>query len=181
MNNFILTKNDFGQAVIANKKFLKNEMIIRFEGKLMHRLELPPLDKMSLPEEDRYLQVSEEYFIGPSGKSDDIFNHSCNPNAGIVIRERKINLVALKDIHVGEEITYDYSLQMCDEDWTMKCACGASNCRKIIREFKYLPLNIKRKYYKLGIVPEYNTKRTYQSSPIHNYTEIFLDSNTKGA
>ena len=158
MKDFILSENSFGKAVIANKKFLNGDTIIIFEGRLMHRSELPPFDKIVLPEDDRYLQVSEEYFIGPSGKVDDIFNHSCNPNAGVIIKDKKAKLVALQDIQAGEEITYDYSPQMYDEDWTMKCTCGASNCRKIIKEFKYLPMNIKKKYQKLGIVPDYNSK-----------------------
>ncbi|MES2216552.1 MAG: SET domain-containing protein-lysine N-methyltransferase [Patescibacteria group bacterium] len=158
MNDFIISENNFGKAVIANKTFLKGDRIIVFEGKLMHRKELPSVDKIVLPEEDRYLQVSEEYFIGPSGKVDDIINHSCNPNSGVIINDRKAKLIALRDIKVGDEIAYDYSLQMYEEDWVMKCACGASNCRKIIREFKHLPLKVKLEYHELGVVPEYNLK-----------------------
>ena len=47
---------------------------------------------------------------------------------------------------------------MYKEDWSMKCCCGFSNCRKVVREFKFLPLNLKKKYYDLGIVPDYNIK-----------------------
>ncbi len=158
MDNFIISKNNFGKTVVANKTFLKGDLIVIFDGKLMHRSELPSSENILLPEDDRYLQVSEEYFIGPSGKVDDIINHSCDPNAGLIIKDKKARLIALRDIKIGDEITYDYSLQMYKEDWSMKCFCGFSNCRKVVREFKFLPLNLKKKYYDLGIVPDYNIK-----------------------
>jgi hypothetical protein len=158
MKDLSLSKNNFGKAVIANKRFLKSEKILTFEGKLMHRSELPPIDKILLPEEDRYLQIPEEDFIGPSGKIDDFINHSCSPNAGVIVKNKRAELFALRNIEAGEEITYDYSPLMYDEKWTMKCACGSSDCRKIIKEFKYLSSEIKQKYRKLGIVPEYNLK-----------------------
>ena len=56
-------------------------------------------------------------------------------------------LVAIRDIKSGEEITIDYSLTEWSDDedwaeydnWTMACACGSTACRKTIREFCFLP------------------------------------------
>jgi hypothetical protein len=67
-----------------------------------------------------------------------------------------VELVALRDIEAGEEVTWDYSTTMFEDDWEIECLCGAYNCRGRIREFRYLPDDIKRKYISFGIVPEYN-------------------------
>ena len=45
---------------------------------------------------------------------------------------------------------------MNEDNWEMNCKCGSKNCRKIIKNFKYLPKKIQQKYIKLKIVPDYN-------------------------
>ena len=73
-------------------------------------------------------------------------------------------LVAIMDIHEGEEITWDYSTTMNEDDWEMDCVCGSKNCRGRIRDFKYLPENVQQKYINLRIVPKYileNLKRNH--------------------
>ena len=95
MTNLILKKSNLGKAVFANKNFKKNEKIIVFKGALMKKAELPELIK---PEDDRYMQVSKNKYLGPSGNFDDFFNHSCNPNAGIKIIDKKVILMAIQNI-----------------------------------------------------------------------------------
>ncbi len=41
-------------------------------------------------------------------------------------------LVALRDISVDEELHFDYSTTMSEGDWTMRCRCGAAQCRSLI-------------------------------------------------
>lgn len=63
------------------------------------------------------------------------FNHSCDPNAEVHSKwdhaENTMRAwwVALRDIPVGEEITYDYAFT-----WEVAepCACGAETCRGLI-------------------------------------------------
>ncbi|TAF34944.1 MAG: SET domain-containing protein [Cytophagales bacterium] len=90
------------------------------------------------------------------------FNHSCNPN---LFLRGTTELVALRDINVGEEMTYDYSTTMHydleqlqankQESWTCTCCCGADNCRGIIDEFKSLPEARKTYYLENSFVPDY--------------------------
>ena len=54
-------------------------------------------------------------------------NHSCNPNAHFGARRQ---LLALRSIKTGEEITFDYSTSEVDPQWTMSCACRANGCRQ---------------------------------------------------
>jgi D-alanine-D-alanine ligase-like ATP-grasp enzyme len=52
-------------------------------------------------------------------------NHSCAPNTGF----RGLDVVALRDIAAGEELTLDYRT-FCDEAMVpFDCHCGSSNCR----------------------------------------------------
>jgi D-alanine-D-alanine ligase len=55
-------------------------------------------------------------------------NHSCDPNTAY----RGLDLVALRPIRAGEELTLDYAA-CCDESMPpFHCACGAPGCRGII-------------------------------------------------
>jgi len=80
------------------------------------------------------------------------FNHSCEPNTEIQSRwDAEANTVrawwvALRDIEVGEEITYDYGFVA---DVAEPCACGTASCRGVIvdedpAEQAKLPDHLKR-------------------------------------
>lgn len=104
------------------------------------------------------MQIGENLYMGPSGNIDDFFNHSCNPNSGLKINGKKVFLIAIEDIKKDDEITWDYSTTMDEDDWEMDCNCDSKNCRGRIRDFKYLPSDIQKRYLDLGIVPEYISK-----------------------
>ncbi len=149
MRDLILRRGEFGSAVIANRNFLKGEDIFEFTGAIMKRADLPALIR---PEDDRYIQIGIDKYLGPSGDFDDFFNHSCTPNSGIVI-EKRVMLVAIMNIRKGEEIVLDYSTTMDEDDWEIECKCRSKNCRKRIRDFKHLPRDTQCSYIALGIVP----------------------------
>jgi hypothetical protein len=52
-------------------------------------------------------------------------NHSCNPNTAY----SGLNLIALRDIRRGEELTIDYGGFGNPDAAPFTCACGAENCR----------------------------------------------------
>jgi D-alanine-D-alanine ligase len=55
-------------------------------------------------------------------------NHSCAPNTAYV----GLDVVAIRDIAAGEELTLDYAT-FCDERAeSFACACGAPNCRGLV-------------------------------------------------
>ncbi|MCB0337343.1 MAG: SET domain-containing protein-lysine N-methyltransferase, partial [Bdellovibrionales bacterium] len=72
---------------------------------------------------------------------DDYVNHSCNPTgfilmsgsfaAGQDVQAGQVALFATRDIEPGEEITFDYSLNVCASTWKMhiECCCGSTSCR----------------------------------------------------
>lgn len=55
-------------------------------------------------------------------------NHSCSPNTAY----KGLNLVAIRQISAGEELTMDYSELLNESAETFDCQCGAPGCRKKI-------------------------------------------------
>lgn len=152
MNQAILGKSKNGVGVFANKVFKKGENLFEFKGNIFSYAQLPfPYEKVK----DHYVQIDKNSYMGPSGWIDDFVNHSCNPNAGLKIENRKATLVSIKNIKTGQEITWDYSTTMDEDDWEIDCTCGSKNCRKRITDFKYLPKEVRRKYVRIGVVPQY--------------------------
>jgi SET domain-containing protein len=76
-------------------------------------------------------------------------NHSCNPNCGVNIY---FQVIALRNILKGEELTWDYSTSMLERHWTMACGCGESSCRKTITDFDLLPRHLQSYYLENNLV-----------------------------
>lgn len=54
-------------------------------------------------------------------------NHSCRPNARLVIRNGRVEFYALRAIAPGEEITVDYG--QTHHEGRLACRCGVPGCR----------------------------------------------------
>lgn len=104
---------------------------------------------------EMWIQVGKDNWMGPSGGPDDYVNHSCDPNAGLLEDDTGLHLVALRQIAVNEEITFDYSTSMFQEPTEMSCICGAATCRGVIRNFMDLPISVQEKYIAADVVPRH--------------------------
>jgi uncharacterized protein len=66
-------------------------------------------------------------------------NHSCDPNCEAIEENDRIFIYAMRNIQPGEELLYDYRMQI-DEPITdaakkkFACHCGSSNCRGTMLE-----------------------------------------------
>lgn len=144
---FFIAECDFGKGLFSKKNIKKGENIFKFTGKLItFKQTLEVTDNFGDP-----LQIGKNLYINLEEPMRFI-NHSCNPNAGII---NDITLIALRDIQKGEEIYFDYSTSMDEDHWVMQCMCGEANCRKTIKDFKYLPVQVKQKYLNLNIVQKF--------------------------
>ena len=72
-----------------------------------------------------------------------LINHSCDPNCGI---KRRFEVVAMRDIAKGEQITWDYEMTERSWWWRMKCRCGSPECRKVIGSYSRMPARVRRRY-----------------------------------
>lgn len=101
-----------------------------------------------LPQNDSHAsQMNKDTFVRYKGLISKV-NHSCNPNCGIYINEMGgHDFIAIRDISVGEEITFDYAMRNYTIDFfPPPCRCGAPQCRVNITGWKDLPEEIKRNY-----------------------------------
>lgn len=75
------------------------------------------------------VELSEKKAIDFSKSSDPMryTNHSCRPNARLVIRNGRVEFYALRAIAPGEEITVDYGET--HHEGRLACRCGAPGCR----------------------------------------------------
>jgi hypothetical protein len=136
-----------GQGTFAAEPIRSGQRILRFTGPLL-RYKDTSNDTLAL-------QIGPDLYIGASGGPDDFVNHSCDPNAGIRIDGTTAELFAIRDIAAGEEIFFDYSTIIDEDDFTMSCLCGTPGCRRTIADGKYLPEKVWQRYESLGILPEY--------------------------
>lgn len=129
-----------GRGVYAAREIRAGERIIEYRGEVISWKEAdrrPPSDPddpshtffFSLSDGKRVIDGS----IG--GNSSRWINHSCAPNCETTETESgRVYVEALRDIHAGEELVYDYCL-IIDEKITKKlkkqyrCLCGAVDCR----------------------------------------------------
>lgn len=140
-----------GRGVFARTDISHASLLLRYHGPLLPYEQTSP--------QTLAVQIGPDLYLGASGDLDDCVNHSCEPNAGLVIRSpENVTLIALRDIAAGEEIFFDYSTTMDEDDFEMPCSCGRETCRGLIRDFKHLPMELRQKYAALGIVPEYNLR-----------------------
>lgn len=136
-----------GRGVFTEEPIPAGAKIIRFTG---------PFLRYSQTSATTFaLQIGPDLYIGASGGLDDYINHSCEPNAGLRIDGTTVDLHAIRDIAAGEEITFDYSTTLDEDDFTMACLCGSPSCRKLIGDGKLLPRAVWQRYVELGIIPEY--------------------------
>lgn len=128
-------------GVYAIAPIEKGELIDMFGGEVVTKEKFD-----TLPDRLRRLsiQVEENLFLvalneGPG----DYVNHSCDPNGGL---SGQIGLVALRDIAVGEEITFDYAMSDSTDYDEFQCECGSANCRGTVRGSDWRNPELWKKY-----------------------------------
>ena len=151
-NRFAVGENQLGKAVYAAQVFGEGDLITRFRGRRF------PADKVPSPMHgtaDRFVQVTPDAYLGPSGGIDDLINHSCQPNAGLRFTTAGVFLIAIRPIAPGDEITWDYSTTLAGSNWHMICRCQSVGCRRIIGDFATLSPERRQWYRARNLVPPY--------------------------
>jgi uncharacterized protein len=123
-----------GRGVYATKAIAKGARIIEYTGKRMLWEEAP-----NDPDNPHTFNfgLDNGNVINPEigGNEARWINHSCDPNCEAIEEEdERIFIYALRKVQPGEELFYDYAMEI-DEPITKKlekehaCYCGSSNCR----------------------------------------------------
>jgi uncharacterized protein len=138
---------DLGRGLFADHSYKTGDVILKFEGRTV-----PAQVVAAMGDEQCYMiQIGPDLYFEPE-EPGRYTNHSCAPNAAI---KDDYLLIALKDIQPGEQICFDYSTTMSEDNWTMECRCGASNCRGTIKDFGELPPDLQHRYLDMGVVQSF--------------------------
>jgi len=122
-----------GYGVVTTRRFTRGELVSFGDGVLYDAdTDFDDTYALILPGED-------------SGRGEVLFwdlvcqtrwfNHSCDPNSEVLSRwdhgagTMRAWWVALRDIAIGEEITYDYAFAA---EVAEPCSCGTARCRGLI-------------------------------------------------
>ncbi len=134
----------YGNGVFAKKNLKKDEVLTVFGG---YVIPIDEFKKLSVEMQEYAYQISENLLFGPVSENEvcisEYFNHSCNPNAGF---RDQLTLVSMKDINVGEEITFDYAVCMTSDILDLKCLCESDDCRKYIKGNDWKKTELQKKY-----------------------------------
>lgn len=158
-DKFEVRKSDIdAQGIFALTLIKKGELVCRMSGEEISMQELKCRYEKGQERLSDPLQIGPAMYID----MDDPymrFNHSCDPNAAIIGFNE---LIAIRDIRTGEEITYDYSLtEWQDErfweghDWSFNCKCASALCRGKIDSFYLLSRIMQKKQIEQGNVRDF--------------------------
>jgi hypothetical protein len=142
-----------GKGLFARRRFRRNETILKIAGRVVHHSILWKTGGLFA---DNCYRFGPETYLDPGDHVSRYANHSCEPNAGVRKDNNQLFLFAATAIAPGDEITFDYSTILGDDDiWTMRCKCGSTSCRGRVKRFGSLPGVVKERYIENGLVPKF--------------------------
>lgn len=113
------------RSLWAMKSFKANELIIEFIAKSVH----------STPSR-MTVQISEDVHIMLLPEALECANHSCDPN--IFFNTTSMELVTLKPIRTGDELTFFYPSAEWSMDSPFECNCGSIQCIGVVKGARFL-------------------------------------------
>ncbi len=130
-----------GLGLFATKLIRRGSFIVRYTGRMLPNKIADELDTKYL------FEVNARWTVDGSSRKNvaRYVNHSCRPNAEADVKKRKILISAIKTIHPGDEITYNYGRDYFNafiKDHG--CRCAACHQKKLVMRSKH-KRNRKRK------------------------------------
>ena len=134
--------SDKGTGSFAQEIICQGEIVASFGGFVVQTKDL---NDFSQDRVSRSIQASQTSYIlsGTKPEPGDMVNHSCNPNCGAIGIS---TILAMKQIEVGQEITFDYAMTDASPYDEFICFCGEANCRKKITGNDWQLFEIQEKY-----------------------------------
>lgn len=118
--------------LLATENVEAGELLFVIEGEITnipsrYSVQVGVNTHIDLPDNFDLQQILDRYYWR-------FMNHHCEPNT--MIRGRDV--IAIRRIHPGEEITFDYNTTEYEMSEPFACRCRSSRCRGNIQGFKYL-------------------------------------------
>lgn len=127
-----------GRGVFALTRIAKGSRVIEYKGELITDDEADRryADVHENSPHTMLFSIDDAMVIDATrrGNSARWINHSCEPNCEIEEEAHRVFIDARRDINAGEELTYDYNLQIGEPHTRAAkrahaCFCGARRCR----------------------------------------------------
>ena len=133
-----------GSGSFAISKISKGEIVASFGGNVINQSELT---NYSTDRVSRSLQLNSDTYLlsGYVPEAGDMINHSCEPNCGIAGTS---SVQALRDVEIGEELSFDYAMSDSSHYDEFTCACGKDKCREKITGMDWQKKDLQAKYSK---------------------------------
>ena len=121
------------RSLFSRKRFDTGEVIAKFSSRKTY----PTPNYLTVQiNEHEHVELMPEYL--------ECINHSCDPNC--FFDTTSWQLIALKAIEKGEELTFFYPSAEWEMDQAFQCHCGSLACIGMIQGAKYLSKGSVRKY-----------------------------------
>ncbi len=142
-----------GRGIFALEPLVKDEVLAVWGGVIVPGSRLSEYPTYA---QTHGLQVEDDLFLLPLTEDDpsDYFNHSCNPNAGLL---GQITLVAMRAIETGEEVCFDYAMSDSNPYDEFECGCGSPLCRGKVTAEDWRRKDLQERYR--GYFSPYLTRR----------------------
>ncbi len=141
-----------GLGVYATAPIRRHALVIEYAGEVITHDDAerryPTTGATALPEHTYVLQLDDERVVDANVGGNDarFINHACDPNLEPITIGDHVWLVALRNIAAGEELGYDYAIEL-DERHTpaakrrFPCRCGGATCRGTLLRPKRAPVS----------------------------------------
>jgi len=126
---FRVGRSKTGLGLFATKLIRRGRFIIRYTGKKLHNSIADELDTKYL------FEINNRWTIDGSSRRNiaRYINHSCKPNAEADVKKHKILISAIRTIHPGDEITYNYGRNYFNAFIKQHgCKCAACHQKKLV-------------------------------------------------
>src|SRR5499433_3203953 len=126
---FRVGRSKTGLGLFATKLIRRGTFIVRYTGRKLRNAVADQLDTKYL------FEINSRWTIDGSSRSNiaRYINHSCRPNAETDIKKHKILISAIKTIHPGDEITYNYGRNYFNAFIKDRgCRCAACHQKKLV-------------------------------------------------
>ena len=127
-----------GWGIFAQLPISAGQFVIEYVGEVIDADELEVRSKACANDPHYYflsLTGGETIDASKKGNISRFINHSCDPNCITqkwqVNGESRVGIFALRNIRVGEELTFDYQFERFSHK-KQRCLCGAANCSKYL-------------------------------------------------
>ena len=124
--SFRIGRAKTGLGLFATKPIKKGAFIVRYSGRVIPNEEAERREARGA----RYMyELNKKFTLDGSSRRNigRYANHSCRPNAETVIYRSQVRIKAIRNIKVGDEITYHYGKDYYDS-YIGKARCKCVTC-----------------------------------------------------